>query len=210
MRNIGKLTYDDLDKEINYAVANNITTTFIVMGDVLDYIVDYLECEHNIPQWTEDGEPEYNFEYNIVYNLTYYDGEYYVQEAYYQREDGEVLASFGDEDEVCYIQMDTDLTTSDIKRIECGDIILFDFVEDDEERLSEDTEDNLPLSEGHKDEKALDKQAKDIIATYKVNGKEVSKEEYNKVSKEFTDKFKELEERINKFERRFSPFTWWL
>lgn len=183
MRNICKMKLEDIHKEINYAIANKIVTHFTVLGDTGMGIIDYLETEHNLHQYTDGEEEFYDLESNVVYLISVCPEEYYIQEAYYQYENGEVLASYGNEDEIAYIEIGANLTTKDIQRIFCGNIILFEV----------DNELDCKLTKTDKEEPC------EYISksTYIVNDKEVDKETYDKKCKEFKEKF-------NKFENLFN------
>ena len=115
------LTVDDLLDEINYALIHRIPTThYVVMGDLANIIIEHLE-DMDIPQFTEDEEDYIDdCESNVVYTISVatYEEEplYFIQEAYYQEEEGEILAAF--EGDICYIDSKAELTEEDLDRID--------------------------------------------------------------------------------------------
>lgn len=123
------LTVNDLLDEINYALIHRIPTThYVVMGDLANIIIEHLE-EMDIPQFTEDEEDYIeDCENNVVYTIsvTTYEEEplYFIQETYYQTEEGEILA-YCDGD-IAYIDSKAELTEEDLDRIDCNLTVTFD------------------------------------------------------------------------------------
>ena len=123
------LAVDDLLDEINYALIHRIPTThYVVMGDLANIIIEYLK-EMDIPQFTEDEEDYIeDCESNVVYTISVatYEEEplYFIQEAYYQTEEGEILAAF--EGDICYIDSKAELTDEDLDRIDSNLTVTFD------------------------------------------------------------------------------------
>ena len=123
------LAVDDLLDEINYALIHRIPTThYVVMGDLANIIIEYLK-EMDIPQFTEDEEDYIeDCESNVVYTISVatYEEEplYFIQEAYYQKEEGEILAAF--EGDIAYIDSKAKLTDEDLHRIDCNLTVAFD------------------------------------------------------------------------------------
>ena len=123
------LAVDDLLDEINYALIHRIPTThYVVMGDLANIIIEYLK-EMDIPQFTEDEEDYIeDCESNVVYTISVatYEEEplYFIQEAYYQEEEGEILAAF--EGDICYIDSKAELTDEDLDRIDSNLTVTFD------------------------------------------------------------------------------------
>lgn len=123
------LTVNDLLDEINYSLIHRIPTThYVVMGDLANIIIEHLE-EMDIPQFTEDEEDyiedcENNVGYTI--SVTTYEEEplYFIQEAYYQTEEGEIVA-YCDGD-IAYIDSKAELTEEDLERIDCNLTVTFD------------------------------------------------------------------------------------
>ena len=123
------LTVEDLLDEINYALIHRIPTThYVVMGDLANIIIEHLE-EMDIPQFTESDEDYIDdCESNVVYTISVatYEEEplYFIQEAYYQKEEGEILAAF--EGDICYIDSKAELTEEDLERIDSNLTVTFD------------------------------------------------------------------------------------
>lgn len=123
------LTVNDLLDEINYSLIHRIPTThYVVMGDLANIIIEHLE-EMDIPQFTEDEEDYIeDCESNVVYTIsvTTYEEEplYFIQETYYQTEEGEIFASF--EGDITYIDSKAELTEEDKERIDCNLTVTFD------------------------------------------------------------------------------------
>lgn len=123
------LTVNDLLDEINYSLIHRIPTThYVVMGDLANVIIEHLE-EMDIPQFTEDEEDYIEYcENNVVYTIsvTTYEEEplYFIQETYYQTEEGEILA-YCDGD-IAYIDSKAELTAEDSHRIDCNLTVTFD------------------------------------------------------------------------------------
>lgn len=135
MRNDNEFSLLDIEDEINYAIANELDTHFIVTGDVADHIVRYLETEHEMPQFSEDEDGSdklYDFVDYEVYTISIMtddDYTYFAQETYYDKPYGRILAECGDEEDIVYIESETDLSLQDLKRVHSKQTIIFDLEE---------------------------------------------------------------------------------
>lgn len=147
-------TLQEIEEEINFAIANEMNIHFVVNGMLATYIVDYLEEEHGMPQFSEyeDGSDRlYDFLAYETYTISIdADDEfmYFAQETYYEKPFGRILAAFGGEDDIVYIEAETDLSLTDLKRVHGKQIIVFDL----EDGLHECDDCNGCLFEGECDE----------------------------------------------------------
>lgn len=127
----------DIEDEINYSIANEINTHFIVTGELAYYIVDYLKTEHEIPQFSEEDDESdklYGFCLDEVYTISINANDdfiYFVQETYYDKPYGRILAEVGGEEDIVYVESKTDLSLSDLKRVHGKQVIIFDLEEDE-------------------------------------------------------------------------------
>lgn len=215
------MTIEDIEKEINYSIANEINTHFIVNGLLASIIVAYLDTEHEIPVFTEteDGSDIIeDFEYDKVYTISLSvndDYVYFCDEAYH---DG-IFLMIDDDDAIAYIQDETELTTIDLKRIITKDTLVFNIDEDNSFDLTEDEDCDIaddckhcPCGCYNQDDDNEEEADYELNCTectvngettYRVNGKEVTKEEFDNVNKNicldkiFNDEYKE---RLRKME----------
>lgn len=140
MKNLG-LTVSDLLNEVDYALIHKIDmATFVVMGDLANIIIDHLE-DKDIPQWYEDeSEIITECESNVVYTIsldTYGDElQYFIQESYYQKPEGEIFAYT--ECDIAYIDSKAELSDEDMDRIHAECKVTFDIEHDEEVILSGD------------------------------------------------------------------------
>lgn len=132
-----EFSFTDIEKEINYSIANEINTHFIVTGELAYYIVDYLETEHEIPQFSEcedESDKLYGFCLDEVYTISINannDFIYFVQETYYDKLYGKILADVGGEEDIVYVESATNLSLLDLKRVHGKQVIIFDLEEDE-------------------------------------------------------------------------------
>lgn len=230
------MTIEDIEKEINYSIANEINTHFIVNGLLASIIVAYLDTEHEIPVFTEteDGSDIIEaFEYDKVYTISLSvndDYVYFCDEAYH---DG-IFLMIDDDDAIAYIQDETELTTIDLKRIITKDTLVFNIDEDNLFDLTEDENcdiaddckhcpcgcyDQDDDNEEEADYKTEEKSKVTSVEysnvngkkTYKVNGKVVNKDTYDKTNDKmfFADVF-ELND-IFRLPSMFAPLNrYWI
>ena len=200
----------DIENEINYSIANEINTHFIVTGDIAAYIVDYLETEHEMPQFSEsDDESDklYDFVDYEVYTISIMaddDYVYFAQESYYDKPHGKIFAELGGEDDIVYVQSETNLSLLDLKRVHSKQTIIFDLVEDECCKCCKDEE--FTIDTLLERIKTLEDQVAELTlkpATYTVNGVTVNKDTYEKFQKSFKKQWEDIESRFEKLDK------WW-
>lgn len=208
MRNLS-LTYDDLFNEIDYAIENELNLNFIVKGNVAENIYGYLECEHDMPQFEELGDRLDEFDHSKVYIIDILSNDdfiYFVQEAYYK---GVLLENDEEFTDISYVDSESDLSLSDMKRVHGKQVVVFDLEEDDYELCEccdcEDEENyalNLLLDriENLEREVAELKEAKSKDR-YVIDDIEVSKVAYEKFYDSFNKQWKEIANSFAKMDK---------
>lgn len=185
----------DIQNEIDFFIANEINAHFIVAGDVADHIVGYLEAEHEMPQFSE-----YSGERDKLYTFTDYeaytisivsdnDYMYFVQESYYHKTHGKILAELGGEDDIVYIQSETNLSLQDLKRVHSKETIIFDLEENECCRCDEHEASTIDTLS--RKIKTLEDRVAELVShktTYIVNDVKVNKKVYD----EFYDSSKPI------------------
>lgn len=197
-----KLTYNDLYDVIDSAYDNEYNISIYVLGSVVKDLIDYLECELGCNEY-EGFEYENIIDDGKVYSLDLFfnDALYYsLDEAYYN---GKLLKCSKEDFQIAYIDNACELTQ--LENIDT-DKFFFDLVNDEECKEEADYQQLCPnapcekcgecfdiYKENNKKEYFISVEYSNINGkkTYKVNGKETTKEEYDKTSEEisFDDTF---------------------
>lgn len=212
MNSNNEFTFAEINDEIDYNIKNEINSHFVVTGDVAKHIVEYLENEHEMPQFSEyDDESDklYDFLPYEVYTISILaddDFMYFVQESYYEQTYGKILAEFGNDDEIVYIESATDLSLTDMKRVHGKQIIVFDLVDNDSDCCDcencandDDVVDLLLGKIKTLEDKIAELEKPKSTEKYYVDGKSVDKETYEKAVKEFDDEIRRFENRFFRF-----------
>lgn len=218
MRINNEFSLTDIEDEINWAVANEVNTHFIVTGTLARYIVDYLETEHEMPQFSEyedESDKLYDFLDYEVYTISINADEdfmYFAQETYYEKPYGRILATVGGEEDIVYVESETDLSLADLKRVYGKQIIVFDLDEESHEccdcngcpfegecEENELDEENYALNllldriENLEDRVAELESDKSEEAHFFIDDIEVTKETFDKLFGDFESKMKSID-----------------
>lgn len=219
MRINNEFSLTDIEDEINWSIANEVNTHFIVTGELAYYIFDYLETEHEIPQFSEcedESDKLLGFCLDEVYTISINANDdfiYFVQETYYDKPYGKILAECGGDDDIVYIESSTSLTLEDLKRVHGKQIIVFDLeaelpeccdcdgcpCEEDGNSDEEYYAINLLLDRIEKlEEKVAELESPKLETHFFLDDIEVDKATYEKFYNEFDNRMKEIKNRFNR------------
>ena len=177
---IKELTYDDIYKIIDEHVSNEKDMEILMTGENIKSIIDYIEVEHGMDEAETD---EYydelsRFKIYSLYLSVNDDLHYYLDEAYFN---GVLLENdeYGKND--VYVDVSLKFRDDDLESRVHGNKIMFSLVK-------EHSKDNK------KEIETINNKALLGECEYIINGRNVTKEEYDKVSKEIDESWNKLKE----------------